>query len=161
MPDPSRIDEQLRDRALQQAFAGDDIGARQTIGGMVDRECLGVAWKGILCIQSDRGDVQGVKDTILACPDDSLLVSPDYHQVPLHFARAVNVTGAIEIAQTMGPRGTLSRMMIPLVLMKKGDCVGARDAASHINDETQRSMIVTMVDEDQRKHERSEPSSQH
>jgi hypothetical protein len=61
MPDRSQTDEELKDRAIEQALTGNIIGARQTVGGIVDRGYLGEAWKAILFIQTDRGDVHGVK----------------------------------------------------------------------------------------------------
>ena len=62
MPDRSQTDEELKDRAIEQALTGNIIiGGRQTVGGIVDRGYLGEAWKAILFIQTDRGDVHGVK----------------------------------------------------------------------------------------------------
>lgn len=79
MPNQLLTHEQLKDRAIEQATAGDIIGARQTIRGMVDRGYQHDAWIAILGIQTDRGDVQGVKETIVACPDHSLLRGLWYH----------------------------------------------------------------------------------
>ena len=144
-------DEKLKDRAIEQALAGDFIEARHTIERMVDRRYLREAWQSILSFQRNYGDVQDVKETIVSCPDDSLLVIHKYRELPLHFARSGNVAGAIEIAKTMGHREILSLLMIPVALATKGDFVGAREAVSHINDEAWRSIIVNMMDKLQRK----------
>ena len=151
MSDQALTDETLKDRAIRQAFAGNVNGARQTIGRMVDRRYLREVWGAILCMQKDRGDVEGVKDTIVSCPDQSLLFCHEYRELPLAFARAGNVAGAIEIAKVMGSSGMLPLLMIPLVLMNKGDCVGAREAVSHIDEEAYRIMMMNFVDQYQRK----------
>lgn len=151
MSDQPLTDEKLKDHAIEQALAGDFIEARHTIERMVDRRYVREAWQAILSFQRNHGDVQGVKETIVSCPDDSLLVSHEYRKLPLHFARAGNVAGAIEIAKTMGHRGMFSLLMIPVALATKGDFVGAREAVSHIDDEAYRSMIVNMMDKLQRK----------
>ena len=151
MSDQTLTDETLKDHAIRQVFAGNVSGARQTIERMVDRRYLRDVWWAILCMQKDRGDVEGVKETIVSCPDKSLLVCHEYRELPLAFARAGNVAGAIEIAKVMGSSGMLPLLMIPLVLMNKGDCVGARGAVSHIDEEACRIMIMNYVDQCQRK----------
>ena len=151
MSDQALTDETLKDRAIRQAFAGNVNGARQTIGSMVDRRYLRDVWGAILCIQKDRGDVQGVKDTIVSCPDESLLSGHEYRELPLAFARAGNVAGAIEIAKAMGSSGMLPLLMIPLALMHKGDFVGARGAVAHIDEEAHRVMMMNFVDQYQGK----------
>jgi hypothetical protein len=151
MSDQALTDETLKERAIRQALAGNVTGARQTIEKMVDRRYLRDVWWAILCMQKDRGDVEGVKETIVSCPDKSLLVCHEYRDLPLAFARAGNVAGAIEIAKAMGSSGTLPLLMIPVVLMNKGDCVGARGAVSHIDEEACRIMIMNFVDQCQRK----------
>lgn len=93
MSDHGFTDETLKDRAVRQAFAGNVNGARQTIGRMVDRKYLRDVWGAILCINKDHGDVQGVKETIVSCPDKSLLSCHEYRELPLAFARAGNVAG--------------------------------------------------------------------
>jgi hypothetical protein len=151
MPDQLLSDETRKDRAIELAVAGNIIEARHTVGGIVDRKCLGDAWKAILSIQGDRGDVQGVKDTIISCSDRSLLYGHTYLELPLRFARAGNVTGAIEIANAMGSWGRLSLTIIPCALMHRGDVVGAREAVSHIEDEDMRNDMVRRLDELQQK----------
>lgn len=151
MADQALTDETLKDRAIRQAVAGNVTGARQTIERMVDRRYLRDVWGAILCIQKDCGDVQGVKETIVSCPDKSLLACHEYRELPLAFARAGNVAGAIEIAKAMGSSGMLPLLMLPLVLMNKGDCAGAREAVSHIDEEAYRIMIMNFVDQYQRK----------
>lgn len=151
MSEQALTDETLKDRAIRQALAGNVTGARQTIGRMLDRRYLRDVWGTILCIQKDRGDVQGVKETIGSCPDKSLLACHEYSELPLAFARAGNAAGAIEIAKAMGDSGMLPLLMIPLVLMNKGDFVGARGAVSHIDEEACRIMIMNYVDQCQRK----------
>lgn len=132
MSDHAFTDETLKERSVRPAFEGNVNGARQTIGRMVDRKYLRDVWGAILCIHKDHGDVQGVKETIVSCSDKSLLSCHEYREFPLAFVRAGNVAGAIEIAKTMGSSGILSLLMIPLVLMNKGDFAGARGAVSHM-----------------------------
>jgi hypothetical protein len=151
MSDQTLTDETLKDHAIRQVFAGNVSGARQTIERMVDRRYLRDVWWAILCMQKDCGDVEGVKETIVSCPDKSLLACHEYRELPLAFARAGNVAGAIEIAKAMGDSGMLPLLMIPLVLMNKGDFVGARGAVSHIDEEACRIMIMNYVDQCQRK----------
>lgn len=147
MSDQLLSDETLKNRAIELAVAGNIIEARHTVRRIVDRKCLGDAWKAILSIQGDREDVQGVKDTIIACSDRSLLYGHTYLELPLQFARAGNVTGAIEIANAMGSWGRLSLTIIPCALIHRGDVVGAREAVSHIDDEDMRDDIVRLLDE--------------
>jgi hypothetical protein len=160
MPDQSRPDEALKDQAIEQAVAGDIIGARQIIGGMVERRYVSEVWRAILCIQTCRGDIQGVKETIVSCPDKSLLHSHQYRECPLDFARAGDVSGAIEIAKIMGSCGVLPLLMIPLVLANKGNFVGAREAVSHTEYEAHRSVVRNCVDGLQQKGKTPEESSQ-
>ena len=160
MPDHLVPDEGLRDRTIGQALAGDISGARQTIGGMADRRYVSEAWRAILTIQTYRGDVEGVEETIISCPDNSLLYSHQYRELPLDFARAGDVSGAIAIAKAMGSWGKLPLLMIPLGLAEKGDFVAAREAMSQIENEADRNMIEKCVDERQRKNS-PEKSGQH
>jgi hypothetical protein len=51
--------------------------------------------------------------------------------------------------------------MIPLVLVNKGDFIGAREAVSHIDNEADRSMIVNFVDEYQQKSNSPKKFGQH
>jgi hypothetical protein len=143
----SPTDEQLKNRVIEQAWAGDYNCARQTTRDIVARKHLREAWLGILCIQKDRKDLQGIKETIAACPDDSLLRSHSYRELPLAFSWAGDVSGAIEIANTMGHHGQFSLMLIPIGLASEGDFVGARRAASHIKDEVNPNGILNMVDQ--------------
>ena len=56
----------------------------------------------------------------------------------------------------------LSLLMIPLVLVNKGDFVGAREVASLlIDEEAYRSMIMNLVDENQRNGTTPGNSTQH
>ncbi len=157
MQNPSLVDENLRNRVIEQAVAGDVIGARQTISEMVDPRYQREAWFAILGIQSDRKDVQGIKDTIVACPDHSLLRCMSYHHLPLDISRAGDVRGAMEIATTMGDDGEFSLLMIPSCLALKGDFVGIREAVSCIEDEATRNRIVNTVDELLRQKQNNEP----
>jgi hypothetical protein len=151
MPDSPLPDEAIRDRVIQQAVAGDYIGARQTVAEITARQCLREAWQAILYIQRDRGDVHGVKETIVSCSDRSLLYGHDYRELPIRFAKAGNMAGAIEIAKTMGSWGGLPLMLIPCALISKGDFVGAREAVTHIKDAAVRAMIMKLVDKEQGK----------
>jgi hypothetical protein len=161
MPNQPLTDEQLKDRAIEQASAGDFIGARQTTRGIIDREYLRQAWLEILGIQTDRGDVQGIKETIVACPDHSLLRCLWYHELPLYLYRAGDISGAMEIANSMGDFGKFSLALIPLGLAGKGDFVAARKAVSHIDDEATRNSVMNQVDELQGKGTNPEESGHH
>jgi len=157
MPAPSPTDEQLRDRVFEQARAGDFIRARQTTRGIVDRKYLREAWLGMLSIQTVRRDVQGIKELIVACPDHSLLRSHQYLELPLVFLRTGDVSGAREIANTMGSYGKLSLILIPIYLAGEGDFAGARTAASQLEDEGSRNGIMDMVDQIQGKQKTEAP----
>lgn len=167
MPDQPLTDEKLRDHAFEQAGAGDIIGARHTVSKMIDRQYLREAWIAILHNQMRLGDLQGVKETIASFPDDSLWHSHSNFYLPLDFARAGDVPGAIEIANKMRGR-ILVLGMIALVQARKGDFVGARETASliddesfRIEDESFRSKILDFVSELQREGKIPEESSQH
>jgi hypothetical protein len=138
-------DEQLRDQAIQQALAGDPTSARQTIRGMVDRRYLREVWQMMLFVESDRGDVEAVKDTILSCPDPSLLASHFYRELPLVFVRAGDTSGAIEIAKTMGNYGVFPLIGIAAHLAEEGDVVGVREALAHIGDEEFKISIMNKM----------------
>jgi len=157
MQNPSLVDENLRNRVIEQAVAGDVIGARQTISEMVDPRYQREAWMAILGIQSDRKDVQGIKETIVACPDHSLLHCISYHHLPLYIDRAGDVRGAMEIATTMGDDGKFSLLVIPFCLALKGDFAGMREAVSCIEDEATRNSILNTVDELLRQKQNNEP----
>ena len=159
MQDPARTDKHLEDCAIKQATVGDIIGARQTLRGIVDKGCQHDAWIAILGIQMDRRDVQGIKETIVACPDHSILRCLWYRDLPLYFYRAGDVAGAIEIANTMGDFGKFALALIPIGLATTGDFVGAREAVSRISDEVTRNDRMNTVDELQRKSETLEGSS--
>lgn len=147
MPTPSPADEQLKNRVIEHARAGDYDCARQTIRDIVARKYLREAWLGILYIQMDRKDVQGIKETIAACPDHSLLTGHSYRELPLAFSRAGDASGAIEIAIAMGPHGVLPLMLISIGLASEIDFVGARRAAAQIKDKATRNAIVNMVEQ--------------
>ncbi len=137
-------DQQLKDQAIRQALAGDTTGARQTVSGMVDRRYLREAWQMMLFVESERGNVQAVKDTILSCPDPSLLASHFYLELPQLFIKAGDRSGAIEIAKAMGNAGVLPLIGIAAHLAEDGDFVGVREALSHV-DEDLRTMIMRKV----------------
>ncbi len=151
MPDFFRPDEALRNQVIDQALAGDFLGARQTTAHMITRQYLIDAWSAILAIQRDRGDVQGTKDTIVSCPDPSFLHRMDTFDIPLHFARTGNRTAAIEIAETMGSFGRLQLLCLltPFDLLNAGDYAGAKQVVAHIADEKIRTQIAHFVDEHQ------------
>ncbi|UVT18979.1 MAG: hypothetical protein H8K03_14330 [Nitrospira sp.] len=144
MPTQTLTDEQLKNHAIRQALAGDTVGARHTVSGMVDRRYLREVWQMMLFIQSERGDVQAVKDTILSCPDPSLLASHFYLELPQVFVKAGDRSGAIEIAQAMGQYGVLPLIGIAAHLAEDGDAVGVREALSYI-DEDLRALILYKV----------------
>ncbi|NJL17181.1 MAG: hypothetical protein HC938_08265 [Nitrospira sp.] len=139
------MDEQLKDQAIRQALAGDTAGARDTVSGVVDRRYLRDAWQMMLFIESERGSVQSVKDTIVSCPDPSLLASHFYLELPQVFVKAGDRSGAIEIAKAMGNAGVLPLIGIAAHLAQDGDLEGVREALSHIDDEDLRTMILRKV----------------
>jgi hypothetical protein len=147
-------DEQLKDQAIRQALAGDIAGARETVSGVVDRRYLRDAWQMMLFIESERGNVQSVKDTIVSCPDPSLLASHFYLELPQVFVKAGDRSGAIEIAKAMGNAGVLPLIGIAAHLAQDGDAAGVREALSHLDDENLRSMILNKVSAYQPKAER-------
>jgi hypothetical protein len=157
MPDLFSPDEALRNEAIEQAMEGNFVGARYTAARIVTRQYLREAWSYILCIQRDREDVQGIKETISSCPDPSLLRSHDYSDLPLHFARMGNRTAALEIVKAMGAAGSLALLCIltPWDLLRKGDYAGAREAVAKIEDELMRSQINYLVEEHQRNRDES------
>lgn len=154
MPTQTLTDEQLRDQAIRQALAGDTSEARQTAGGIVDRQYLREVWQMMLFIESERGNVQAVKDTIVSCPDPSLLASHFYLELPQVFVKAGNRSAAIEIAKVMGDAGVLPLIGIAAHLAEDGDFIGVQEALSHINDEDLRVMILRKVNAYQPKMQR-------
>jgi hypothetical protein len=144
MPTQTPTDAQLKDQAIRQALAGDTVGARQTVSEMVDRRYLREAWQMMLFIESERGNVQSVKDTIVSCPDPSLLASHFYLELPQVFVKAGDRSGAIEIAKAMGDAGVLPLIGIAAHLAEDGDIAGVREALSHV-DEDLRAMIMRKV----------------
>jgi hypothetical protein len=144
MPTQTPTDAELKDQAIRQALAGDMVGARQTVSEMVDRRYLREAWQMMLFVESERGNVQAVKDTIVSCPDPSLLASHFYLELPQVFVKAGDRSGAIEIAKAMGDAGVLPLIGIAAHLAEDGDIVGVREALSHI-DEDLRAMIMRKV----------------
>ncbi|GKS63573.1 hypothetical protein YTPLAS72_08770 [Nitrospira sp.] len=145
MPTQTPTDEQLKDQAIRQALSGDSIGARETISGVVDRRYLRDAWQMMLFIESERGNVQAVKDTIVSCPDRSLLASHFYLELPQVFVKAGDRSGAIEIAKAMGEAGTLPLIGVAAHLAQDGDGAGVRVALSNLEDEDLRTMILRKV----------------
>ncbi len=138
-------DEQLRNQVIRQAVAGDGAGARQSANQIVDRRDLREAWQMMLFIESERGNVQAVKDTIISCPDPSLLAGHFYLELPQVFVKAGDRSGAIEIAKAMGDAGVLPLIGIAAHLAQDGDIEGVRQALSHIEDEELRAMILRRV----------------
>ncbi len=154
MPTQIPTDEQLKDQAIRQALSGDTIGARETVSGVVDRRYLRDAWQMMLFIESERGNVQAVKDTIVSCPDRSLLASHFYLELPQVFVKAGDRSGAIEIAKAMGEAGTLPLIGVAAHLAQDGDVAGVREALSNLEDEDLRTMILRKVSSLQSKAER-------
>ena len=153
MPTQTPTDEQLKDQAIRQALAGDIVGARQTVNEIVDKRYLREAWQMMLFVESERGNVQAVKDTIVSCPDPSLLASHFYLELPQLFLKAGDRSGAIEIAKAMGNAGVLPLIGIAAHLAEDGDFAGVLEALSHI-DEDLRTMIMRKVSAYRRKVER-------
>jgi hypothetical protein len=154
MPDLFRPDEALRNESIELAMAGDYIGVRHTAATITTRQYLREVWMCILFIQRDLGDVDGIKQTIVSCPDQSLLRSHEYSRLPVDFLeRTGNRTGAIEIAETMGSHGFMSMLILltPFDLLDKGNYAGAKDAVASIKDEEMRRHISHFVDVQQRK----------
>lgn len=162
MPDQPLTDERLRAHAFEQAAAGDIIGARQTVSMMTDRQYLREAWIAILGKQMDLGDLQGVKETIASFSNDCdwLLRGHWVRDTIVAFARAGDVPGAIEIANKTGGREFFVGL-IAVGQAGKGDFVGARETASHLNGESWKSDILDYVSELQREGKVPEESSQH
>jgi hypothetical protein len=159
MPTHTPTDEQLKDQAIRQALSGDTIGARETVSGVVDRRYLRDAWQMMLFIESERGNVQAVKDTIVSCPDRSLLASHFYLELPQVFVKAGDRSGAIEIAKAMGEAGTLPLIGVAAHLAQDGDVAGVREALAHLDDEDLRTMILRKVNSLQPKGERLDTRS--
>ena len=153
MPTQTPTDAQLKDQAIRQALAGDTAGARQTVNEIVDKRYLREAWQMMLFVESERGNVQAVKDTIVSCPDPSLLASHFYLELPQLFLKAGDRSGAIEIAKAMGNAGVLPLIGIAAHLAEDGDFAGVLEALSHI-DEDLRTMIMRKVSASRRKVER-------
>ena len=153
MPTQTPTDAQLKDQAIRQALAGDTAGARQTVNEIVDKRYLREAWQMMLFVESERGNIQAVKDTIVSCPDPSLLASHFYLELPQLFLKAGDRSGAIEIAKAMGNAGVLPLIGIAAHLAEDGDFAGVLEALSHI-DEDLRTMIMRKVSAYQRKVER-------
>lgn len=159
-PGPFPTEEQLKDYTINQALAGDTTGARQSVSGIANRSYLREAWQTILFVEAGHRDVQGVKDTIVSCPDQSLLRCHAYRDIPLDFLKDGNLAGAVEIAQTMGDCGGLPLLLIVVYLMDKGDLVRARETLPHIADDGIRTFILNMMDERQEK-DRDRPDTSH
>jgi hypothetical protein len=153
MPTQTPTDAQLKDQAIRQALAGDTTEARQTANEIVDRRYLREAWQMMLFVESERGNVQAVKDTIVSCPDPSLLASHFYLELPQVFVKAGDRSGGIEIAKAMGDAGVLPLIGIVAHLAEDGDIAGVREALSHV-DEDLRAMVMRKVSAYQPKGER-------
>lgn len=145
MPTHTPTDEELKNQVIKQALAGNTVGAQQTASEIGDRRYLRDAWQMMLFVESERGNVQAVKNTILACPDPSLLASHFYLELPQLFIKAGDQSGAIEIAKAMGNAGVLPLIGIAAHLVQDGDVAGAHDALAHIEDEDLRAMILRKV----------------
>lgn len=145
MPTHTPTDEELKNQVIRQALAGDTEGAQQTASDIADPRHLRDAWQMMLFVESERGNVQALKKTILSCPDPSLLASHFYLELPQLFIKAGDRAGAIEIATAMGNAGVLPLIGIAAHLAQDGDIAGAHDALSHIEDEGLRAMILRKV----------------
>lgn len=145
MPTHTPTDEQLKDQAIRQALSGDTVGAQQTAKEIVDRRYLRDTWQMMLFVESERGNVQAVKDTIVSCPDQSLLASHFYLELPQVFVKAGDRSGAIEIAKAMGVAGILPLIGVAAHLAQDGDVAGVREALSHLDDEDLKTMILRKV----------------
>ena len=144
-------EEQLKDYTINQALAGDTTGARQSVSGIANRTYLREAWQTILFVEAGHRNVQGVKDTIASCPDQSLLRCHTYRDIPLDFLKDGNLAGAIEIAQTMGDFGVFPLMLIAVNLIDKGDCLRVHEMLPCIADDGIRTFIINMMEERQSK----------
>ncbi|MBS0149303.1 MAG: hypothetical protein JSR31_00075 [Nitrospira sp.] len=138
-------DEELKNQVIRQVLGGDTAGAQQTANEIVDRRYLRDAWQMMLFVESERGNVQALKHTILSCPDPSLLASHFYLELPQLFIKAGDRSGAVEIAKAMGNAGVLPLIGIAAHMAQDGDMVGAHDALAHIEDEDLRAMILSKV----------------
>jgi hypothetical protein len=145
IPTHTSSDEQLKDQVIRQALSGDTAGARQTAGEIADRRHLRDAWQMMLFVESERGNVRTLKETILSCPDPSLLASHFYLELPHLFIKAGDRAGAIEIANAMGNAGILPLIGIAAHLAQDGDVAGVREALSHIEDEDLKTMILCKI----------------
>jgi hypothetical protein len=99
----------------------------------------------MLFVESERGNVQALKHTILSCPDPALLASHFYLELPQLFIKAGDRSGAVEIAKAMGNAGVLPLIGIAAHMAQDGDMDGAHDALSHIEDKDLRAMILRKV----------------
>ncbi|MEQ1847198.1 MAG: hypothetical protein ABL983_16640 [Nitrospira sp.] len=144
MTTQTMTDAQLKDQAIRQALAGDITEARQTANEIVDKRYLREAWQMMLFVESERGNVQAVKDTIVSCPDPSLLASHFYLELPQVFVKAGDRSGGIEIVKAMGDAGVLPLIGIVAHLAEDGDIAGVREALAHV-DEDLRVMIMRKV----------------
>jgi len=145
MPTQTPTDEELKNQVIRQVLAGDTAGAQRTANEIVGTRYLRDAWQMMLFVESERGNVQAVKNTILSCPDPSLLASHFYLELPQLFIKAGDRSGAIEIAKAMGDAGVLPLIGIAAHLAQDGDMAGAHDALSHMEDEDLRAMILRKV----------------
>jgi hypothetical protein len=145
MPTHTPTAEELKNQVIRQVLAGDTLGAQQTATEIADRRYLRDAWQMMLFVESERGNVQAVKNTILSCPDPSLLASHFYLELPQLFIKAGDRSGAIEIAKAMGNAGVLPLIGIAAHLAQDGDMAGAHDALSHMEDEDLRAMVLRKV----------------
>lgn len=154
MPDRFHPDEALKNKAIAEAMEGDVLGARQTAAKIATRQDFWEAWIYILHLQRDRGDVEGIRETILSCPNPSWLQGHSYADLAWHFARIGNRTAAIEIAKLLGPSGamTLLWLLAPMDLLRKGDYAGARQAVAKVDDERLRNQLNKLVDKEAQDH---------
>lgn len=148
MPDCFHPDEALKNEAIAQAMEGDFLGARQTAAKIATRQEFWEAWMSILYLQRDRGDVEGIKETILSCPNPSWLQGHSYAELARHFAKIGNKTAAIEIAKLLGKSGAMMVVYLsaPVDLILKGDFAGAREAVAQVEDEQLRDRLNALVD---------------
>ena len=145
IPAHTPTDEELKNQVIRQVLAGDTAGAQQTANEIADTRQLRDAWQMMLFVESERGNVQALKHTILSCPDPALLASHFYLELPQLFIKAGDRAGAVEIAKAMGNAGVLPLIGIAAHMAQDGDMDGAHDALSHIEDEDLRTMILRKV----------------
>jgi len=101
-------DGKLVNIAVEQAQAGDIVGAKETLGSITDVHLLRWAWITILEKRMQSGDLEGVKKIIASFPDDSLWAGSWVWDLVLTLANAGDFAGAVDIVNRLtepSPRG--------------------------------------------------------